>query len=159
MKIDILKEFIKKTVQQEVRIVVQSELKRQLAEIFSKEVIQAKKKSAVSAETDLEQQILKELDVMNESDVVEEQVKPTKKFVKYTSNPMLNDILNQTTGGVPQEGSMVSMMGGYGGSTQEVITETKVPENAPAPVKGVYSAINRYYRSLLKAVDSKKSKV
>ena len=156
MKIDILKEFIKKTVQQEVRSVVQSELKLQLAEIFSKEVIQSKKKSS---ESDLEQQILKELDVMNESDVVEEQVKPTKKFVKYTSNPMLNDILNQTTGGVPQEGSMVSMMGGYGGSTQEVITETKVPENAPAPVKGVYSAINRDYRALLKAVDSKKSKV
>jgi len=156
MKIDILKEFIKKTVQQEVRNVVQSELKLQLAEIFSKEVIQSKKKSS---DSDLEQQILKELDVMNESTVVEEPVKPTKKFVKYTSNPMLNDILNQTTGGVPQEGSMVSMMGGYGNSTQEVITETKVPENAPAPVKGVYSAINRDYRALLKAVDSKKSKV
>jgi hypothetical protein len=153
MKIDILKEFIKKTVQQEVRSVVQSELKRQLAEIFSKEVIQAKKKSS---DSELEQQILKELDVMNESDVVEEQVKPTKKFVKYTSNPMLNDILNQTTGGVPQEGSMVSMMGGYGGGTQEVITETKVPENAPEPVKSVYNAINRDYRSLMQAVNKKK---
>jgi hypothetical protein len=153
MKIDILKEFIKKTVQQEVRSVVQSELKRQLAEIFSKEVIQAKKKSS---DSELEQQILKELDVMNESDVVEEQVKPTKKFIKYTSNPMLNDILNQTTGGVPQEGSMVSMMGGYGGGTQEVITETKVPENAPEPVKSVYNAINRDYRSLMQAVNKKK---
>jgi len=153
MKIDILKEFIKKTVQQEVRSVVQSELKRQLAEIFSKEVIQAKKKSS---DSELEQQILKELDVMNESDVVEEQVKPTKKFVKYTSNPMLNDILNQTTGGVPQEGSMVSMMGGYVGGTQEVITETKVPENAPEPVKSVYNAINRDYRSLMQAVNKKK---
>ena len=156
MKIDILKEFIKKTVQQEVRIVVQSEIKRQLAEIFSKEVIQAKKKSA---DSDLEQQILSELETMNESTVVEEPVKSVKKFVKYSNNPMLNEILNQTTGGVPQEGSMVSMMGGYGNSTQEVITETKVPENAPAPVKGVYSAINRDYRALLKAVDSKKSKV
>lgn len=153
MKIDILKEFIKKTVQQEVRNVVQSELKLQLAEIFSKEVIQSKKKSSNS---ELEQQILKELDVMNESDVVEEQVKPTKKFVKYTNNPMLNDILNQTTGGVPQEGSMVSMMGGYGGGTQEVITETKVPENAPEPVKSVYNAINRDYRSLMQAVNKKK---
>ena len=153
MKIDILKEFIKKTVQQEVRNVVQSELKLQLAEIFSKEVIQSKKKSS---DSDLEQQILKELDVMNESAVVEEPVKPTKKFVKYTSNPMLNDILNQTTGGVPQEGSMVSMMGGYGNSTQEVITETKVPENAPEPVKSVYSAMNRDYRSLMKAVNNKR---
>ena len=97
MKIDVLKEFIKKTVQQEVRSVVQAELKLQLAEIFSKEVLQAKKKSS---DSDLEQQILKELETMNES-VVEEPVKPVKKFVKYTSNPMLNDILNQTTGGIP----------------------------------------------------------
>jgi hypothetical protein len=51
---------------------------------------------------------------------------------------------------------MVSMMGGYGGGTQEVITETKVPENAPEPVKSVYSAINRDYRSLMKAVNNKR---
>ena len=79
--------------QQEVRIVVQSEIKRQLAEIFSKEVIQAKKKSA---DSDLEQQILSELETMNESTVVEEPVKSVKKFVKYSNNPMLNEILNQT---------------------------------------------------------------
>ena len=149
MKIEVLKEFIKKTVQQEVR----NELKIQLAEIFSKEVIKAKKKSS---DSDLEQQILSELETMNESTVVEEPVKSVKKFVKYSNNPMLNEILNQTTGGVPQEGSMVSMMGGYGGGTQEVITETKVPENAPEPVKSVYNAINRDYRSLMQAVNKKK---
>ena len=149
MKIEVLKEFIKKTVQQEVR----NELKIQLAEIFSKEVIKAKKKSS---DSDLEQQILIELETMNESTVVEEPVKSVKKFVKYSNNPMLNEILNQTTGGVPQEGSMVSMMGGYGGNNQEVITETKIPENAPAPVKGVYSAMNRDYRSLMKAVNNKR---
>jgi len=149
MKIEVLKEFIKKTVQQEVR----NELKIQLAEIFSKEVIKAKKKSS---ESDLEQQILSELETMNESTVVEEPVKSVKKFVKYSNNPMLNEILNQTTGGVPQEGSMVSMMGGYGGNNQEVITETNIPENAPAPVKGVYSAMNRDYRSLMKAVNNKR---
>ena len=149
MKIEVLKEFIKKTVQQEVR----NELKIQLAEIFSKEVIKAKKKSS---DSDLEQQILNELETMNESTVVEEPVKSVKKFVKYSNNPMLNEILNQTTGGVPQEGSMVSMMGGYGGNNQEVITETKIPENAPAPVKGVYSAMNRDYRSLMKAVNNKR---
>ena len=149
MKIEVLKEFIKKTVQQEVR----NELKIQLAEIFSKEVIKAKKKSS---DSDLEQQILSELETMNESTVVEEPVKSVKKFVKYSNNPMLNEILNQTTGGVPQEGSMVSMMGGYGGNNQEVITETKVPENAPEPVKSVYNAINRDYRSLMQAVNKKK---
>ena len=153
MKIEVLKEFIKKTVQQEVRNVIQSEIKLQLAEIFSKEAVQTKKKSA---DSDLEQQILKELETMEESSVIEEEVKPAKKFVKYTNNPMLNDILNQTTGGVPQEGGMVGMMGGYGGATSQVITETKAPENAPEPVKSVYSAMTRDYRSLMKAVNKKR---
>jgi hypothetical protein len=124
-----------------------------MAEIFSKEAVQTKKKSA---DSDLEQQILKELETMEESSVIEEEVKPAKKFVKYTNNPMLNDILNQTTGGVPQEGGMVGMMGGYGGATSQVITETKAPENAPEPVKSVYSAMNRDYRSLMKAVNKKR---
>ena len=153
MKIEVLKEFIKKTVQQEVRNVIQSEIKLQLAEIFSKEVGQTKKKSS---ESDLEQQILKELETMDDVQVVEEEVKPVKKFVKYTNNPMLNDILNQTTGGVPQEGGLVSMMGGLGGGSTQVITEAKAPENAPEPVKSVYSAMNRDYRSLMKAVNKKR---
>ena len=153
MKIEVLKEFIKKTVQQEVRNVIQAELKLQLAEIFSKETVQSRKKNN---DSDLEQQILRELETMNESPTIEEEVKPAKKFVKYTNNPLLNDILNQTTGGVPQEGGMVSMMGGYGGGTQEVITETKAPENAPEPVKSVYNAMTRDYRSLMKAVNKKK---
>ena len=153
MKIEVLKEFIKKTVQQEVRNVIQAELKLQLAEIFSKEVKPSRKKNV---DSDLEQQILKELETMNESSTIEEEVKPAKKFVKYTNNPMLNDILNQTTGGVPQEGGMVSMLGGYGGNTQEIITETKAPESAPEPVKSVYNAMNRDYRSLMKAVNKKR---
>lgn len=153
MKIEVLKEFIKKTVQQEVRNVIHSEIKLQLAEIFSKEVGQNKKKSS---ESDLEQQILKELETMDDVQVVEEEVKPVKKFVKYTNNPMLNDILNQTTGGVPQEGGLVSMMGGLGGGSTQVITEAKAPENAPEPVKSVYSAMNRDYRSLMKAVNKKR---
>ena len=94
---------------------------------------------------------------MNESVVADEQVKPPKKFVKYTNNPMLNDILNQTTGGVPQEGSMVGMIGGYGGGgSDQIITETKAPENASEPVKSVYSAVNRDYRSLMAAVNKKR---
>ena len=69
---------------------------------------------------------------------------------------MLNDILNQTTGGIPQEGGLVSMMGGLDVGKSQVITETKAPENAPEPVKSVYSAMNRDYRSLMKAVNKKR---
>lgn len=155
MKIEVLKEFIKKTVQQEVRNIVQSEIKHQLAEVFSKDISQSKKKSPDSS---LELEIMKELESLNESSTQEEQSKPAKKYVKYTNNPMLNDILNQTTGGIPQEGGVVSMLGGYGVGTQEVINETKAPTNAPEPVKSVYSAMNRDYRSLMKAVDKKRVK-
>lgn len=126
MKIEVLKEFIKKTVQQEVRNIVQSEIKHQLAEVFSKDISQSKKKSPDSS---LELEIMKELESLNESSTQEEQSKPAKKYVKYTNNPMLNDILNQTTGGIPQEGGVVSMLGGYGVGTQEVINETKAPTN------------------------------
>lgn len=151
MKIEILKEFIKKTVQHEVREIVQSEIKRQLSEMTCKKTSIKSKKNSI-----LEDEILNEMEEMDKS-VIEEEVKPTKKFVKYTNNPVLNDILNQTTGGIPQEGGLVNTMGGYekiGG--QEVITETKVPDNAPEPVKTVYSAINRDYRSLMKAVNKKR---
>lgn len=146
MKIDVLKDYIKKTVQQEVKNVLREELKTQLAEIL----LGNSGKS-------------KQADYLEKSEsIVEEAVnvstqKP-KKAVKYTNNPVLNDILNETTGGVPQEGGMVSMMGGYGDTTREVITETKAPENSPEPVKSVYSAMNRDYRSLMRAVDKKRSK-
>jgi hypothetical protein len=48
------------------------------------------------------------------------------------------------------------MMGGLGGGSTQVITEAKVPENTPEPVKSVYSAMNRDYRSLMKAVNKKR---
>lgn len=153
MKIEVLKEFIKKTVQQEVRSVLKQELKKQLAEILLKEDSVTVKKSK---DTELEDM----LENIDDQDTTLEDNSPppapVKKFVKYSNNPMLNEILNQTTGGIPQEGGMVSMMGGMGSIGSEVITETKVPENAPAPVKGVYSAMNRDYRSLMKAVNNKR---
>lgn len=151
MKIEILKEFIKKTVQQEVRGIVESEIKRQLLEINSKNTPPKVKKTS-----SLEDEILNELEEMDKS-IIDEDVKPAKKFVKYTSNKVLNDILNQTTGGIPQEGGLVSNMGSFEKIGQEIITETKAPDNAPESVKTVYNAINRDYRSLMKAVNKKHS--
>jgi hypothetical protein len=47
-------------------------------------------------------------------------------------------------------------MGGLGGGSTQVIAESKAPANAPEPVKSVYSAMNRDYRSLMKAVNKKR---
>jgi hypothetical protein len=84
-----------------------------------------------------------------------EQSQNKKKFVKYTSNPVLNQILNETTGGVPQEGGLASIMGSGEPSVVDKLTES-VTEHAPEPVKAVAQAVTRDYRSLLKAVDKKR---
>lgn len=151
MKIEALKEYIKKTVQQEIRAILKDELKHQLAEILlnnNNNILDSKKKESVSLSSLLE----------SEPESVKQQV--PKKVVKYTSNPILNEILNETQGGIPREGEMVGLIGdGFGGAVgREQINEVKVPDNAPKEVKNVYQAMNKDYRSLMKAVDKKRNK-
>jgi len=153
MKIDALKEYIRKTVQQEIRNVLKEELKYQLTEILLGNQVQNLSKS-ISKESYLDKS-----ESLIEEETVLESPKP-KKQVKYTSNPVLNEILNQTKGGVPQEGQMIGLIGdGFGGDVgREQINEVKAPENAPEPVKTVYQAMTKDYRSLMKAVDKKRNK-
>lgn len=153
MKIEALKEYIRKTVQQEVRNVLKEELKYQLTEILLGNQVQNLSKS-VSKESFIDKS-----ESLIEEETLPEPPKP-KKHVKYTSNPVLNEILNQTQGGVPQEGQMIGLIGdGFGGNVgREQINEVKAPENAPEPVKTVYQAMNKDYRSLMKAVDKKRNK-
>lgn len=154
MKIEALKEYIRKTIKEEVRNVLKNELRNHLAEIIvgnqhnsSKPFIDEELVTSLSVSND------ESTSVSSEPEVSES----PKKFVKYTNNPVLNEILNQTKGGVPQEGGLVGMMGGLGQSGTESILESKVPESAPKEVKGVYQAMTRDYRGLLKAVDKKRS--
>lgn len=140
MKLESLKEYIRSTVRQEIKSVIKEELKSYLSEVFSNKVTPSTKLN---------------------NDLIEESSTPTpvekpKKFIKYTKNEELNKILNETTGGVPQENNFVGLMGGFE-SKVEQINEVKAPENAPEPVKTVVNAINRDYRSLLRAVDKKRT--
>jgi len=142
MKLEALKEYIR----HEVRNIVREEVKNCLSEAFSKDSF-SKIDQGVSS-TSL-------------SNLVEESVEPTptqsnKKFVKYTNNPVLNQILNETTGGVPQEGGLASMMGVNTPSVVDKLNESVV-ETAPESVKAVAKAVTRDYRALLKAVDKKRS--
>lgn len=140
MKIESLKEYIR----QEVKKAVKEELKEYLFESLVQ-------KKVDSASTITEQSN----DVKN--NVEPEPPKP-KKFVKYTKNDALNQILNETAGGIPKEGSYVGLIGGdFGNKPSESINEVTAPSNAPEPVKTVVNAMNRDYRSLLKAVDKKRS--
>lgn len=153
MKIEALKEYIRKVVQDEVRNVLKEELKHQLAEIIlGGNTTTSIKKTRISKDLE-DESILEE----STEEIVQQEPSKPKKFVKYTNNDVLNQILNETKGGIPQEGGMVSMMGGSPSTQSESILENKIPDSASTEVKGVYQAFSRDYRSLLKAVDKKRS--
>ena len=70
-----------------------------------------------------------------------------KPYVKYTNNEMLNEVLNNTTGGVPQDGSMVGTMEGYD------VQYSSNMNSAPKPVQKVNSVINQDFRSRMEAIN------
>ena len=77
---------------------------------------------------------------------------------------MLNQILNETKGGIPREGQYVGLSEGFsniGGDASiinEAMAPVKAPESATPEVKGVYQAITRDYSKLMKVIDTKRKK-
>jgi len=99
-----------------------------------------------------------------------------KKPIRYTSNESLNDILNETKGGLPSEGkeeyptmgggtfdsSRMSELLGYGKSDEgkrnvgAVETIKKAGLNVDEVPDHVTDALTRDYSDLMKAIDKKK---
>ena len=99
-----------------------------------------------------------------------------KKPVRYTSNESLNNILNETAGGLPQDGqeeyptlgggafdtSRMSELLGYGKSNEgkrsvgAVETIKKAGVSVDDVPDHVTNALTRDYRDLMKAIDKKK---
>ena len=157
MKSDVLKEVIKKIVQQEVKSILKKELRSCLAEMI---LAEDSKKTKIREDAPIKME-----EMLEES--IQEEVVPTppKKFVKYTNNEMLNQILNETKGGIPREGQYVGLSEGFsniGGDASiinEAMAPVKAPESATPEVKGVYQAITRDYSKLMKVIDTKRKKV
>lgn len=156
MKTDALKEIIRKIVQQEVKAVLRNELRTCLAEIL---LTQDGKKSQLKETSSTKMQ-----DLIEQEQVEEQPTPAPKKFVKYTSNDVLNQILNETTGGVPREGQYVGLSEGFspigadGSVISDPVSPVQVPEAAPKEVKSVYQAMTRDYSKLMKAIDKKRNK-
>jgi hypothetical protein len=75
--------------------------------------------------------------------------KPTKQLSK---NPLINQALNETIGGVPHEGSLVS-----GQASADKITDFNgVTHDVDELPDHVSSALNRDYSGFMKAVDKKR---
>ena len=127
-----------------VRAIVKEELKKTLPALVPKIVAEAlnnkSSKSQLVEEEDFFAQLQKEIS----GNVVPADSKP-KQPKKYSNNPLLNDILNETTVRIPNESEMSSMVN----STPSILDNT---ENLPEVVS---SALTKNYSSLLKAVDKK----
>ena len=80
--------------------------------------------------------------------------KPTKSkknYKTYSTNPAINDILNETVGGIPQGGGVSSGIN----EVKDFQGQTGDMEALPDHVS---NALTRDYSSVLKAVDKKRGK-
>ena len=158
MKVNVLTEIIRKVVREEVKKAIRSELK-----ISTKKT---KKEDIVS-------------DTTSYAQLMKDEVQPTKpKTAKrtFTSNKALNDILNETVGGIPQDtptqtqdiqtdyknlmnketfgtNDMASILSH--GQQEPNVAEQTVGNSGARPTQELSSVLNKNYSSVLKAMDKK----
>jgi hypothetical protein len=136
-----------------IQEVVRLEIKKMGPEIVRNALLESLQPNAPAAtpkihRPNISNLVVEEAPVYLKEDVVEQ--KPMKKF---SNNPILNQILNETQGGVPQEGADTGV------SVQDLVANTpKEVLSENVAVQSVANALTRDYRSLLKAVDEKAKK-
>ena len=138
-----------------IRSIIKEELDKTLPTLIPKilsEVLSGRQSSAIQSNQP----------IVSTKTVVKESVQKPKEIKKYSSNPILNEILNQTVVKIPNEGSMAGMDStfksqAFSGMQMNESVETSQPV---APVTEeqckVMNVLNRDFRSLMKAVDKKK---
>ena len=126
-----------------IKDAVREELKSSLPKII-KEVIKSDGVSLTPDPVDITKRILKE-------QTVDAHVVPKKELKRFSKNEALNRVLNETVGGVPQEGSIA------GPGTPETITDFQGQEvDIDTLPEHVSTALTKDYSALLGAVDKKK---
>ena len=151
-----------------IREIVKQEVQKEVREIFIKEGM----KSIVQKSTTVEDSVM---------EVLPERKQKPKSKVTYTSNPMLNDILNETAnqpqeleeyptmGGETFDSSKMASMMGYGnvmGGNDEAKREMAAVQTAQAvgadtsnkAVQDVMSDLTKDYRGVMKALDKRDNK-
>lgn len=126
----------KESLRQLIREMVQEEVRATLPEVMAEIFTQKSKKVTETTVNTVKKPIVKEQPVIK------------REFKKYTQNELLNKALNETVGGLPREGDMV---------TSGLSSPTSVMDNldqAPAPVA---QALTKNYSALMKAIDKKRS--
>lgn len=109
-------------------------------------------------------QIYSSESTVSTKNIVKETVQKPKEIKKYSSNPVLNEILNQTVVKIPREDSIADIDSEFKSqafSGMQINESVQVSEPEPVvPVTEeqgkVMNVIKRDFRSLMKAVDKKK---
>jgi len=138
-----------------IRSVIREELDKTLPTLIPKilsEVLSGRQSSTIQSNTPT---------ILTKT-VVKESVQKPKEIKKYSSNPVLNEILNQTVVKIPNENSMAGLDSAFKSqafSGMQMNESVEVPQPV-APVTEeqgkVMNVLNRDFRSLMKAVDKKK---
>ena len=138
-----------------IRAVIREELDKTLPTLIPKvltEVLSGKQSNTIQSNES----------TITTKTVVKESVQKPKEIKKYSSNPILNEILNQTVVKIPNEGSMAGLDSSFksqafSGMQMNESVETSQPVAPVTEEQGkVMNVLNRDFRSLMKAVDKKK---
>ena len=78
--------------------------------------------------------------------------KSKKNYKTFSKNPAINDILNETVGGIPQEGGVSSGINEVKDFQGQTVDVDALPDH-------VSTALTRDYSAVLKAVDKKRGKI
>ena len=138
-----------------IRSVIKEELNKTLPTLIPKvltEVLSGKQSSTIQSNGS----------TVTTKTVVKESVQKPKEIKKYSSNPILNEILNQTVVKIPHESSIAGLDStfksqAFSGMQMNESVETSQPVAPVTEEQGkVMNVLNRDFRSLMKAVDKKK---
>ena len=138
-----------------IRSIIKEELDKTLPTLIPKilsEVLSGRQSSTIQSNQP----------IVSTKTVVKESVQKPKEIKKYSSNPILNEILNQTVVKIPSEGSMAGLDSvfksqAFAGLQMNESVETSQPVVPVTEEQGkVMNVLNRDFRSLMKAVDKKK---
>ena len=138
-----------------IRSIIKEELDKTLPTLIPKilsEVLSGRQSSTIQSNQP----------IVSTKTVVKESVQKPKEIKKYSSNPILNEILNQTVVKIPNEGSMAGLDSSFksqafAGMQMNESIETPQPVAPVTEEQGkVMNVLNRDFRSLMKAVDKKK---
>ena len=167
MKKSQLVKLIAPIIQEEVEKALNKVLPSMVAEAF---VIMEEQRAPVARTQAPIQQV-------QQAPVIQETAIPAREPIQYSSNPLINEIMNETEGGLPQDGSDPYLSEGFdmigdggmgvpaqapiqtaiipttdtsgGGST---VTAAQLQTDAPE----VFNALTRDYSGMMKALDKKK---